>query len=490
MLVASNLVLTACHVVRHKKARGIVRLRWSSENPHFSANSGDLNTGYHNAIEEEDGDRGVVWYDEVLDLALIKCNAPDDIVPVQLCRTALGAGQSWIAEAFPNICEDSWKESVELSGSAGTCKGRGRQSRFTLAGLHQLKINRGSKPQREEHEAANWSGVSGASVVIERGLSYQIIGVIVTEFIGFETMLEAVPIHEALEDSTFRKRIYPDQINPEKYVREIKKCLGELINAPDGEGFVLEHLSNGLSDLRDPKNLDLIARSLADCPLDDGLYRLYLIFNRAADSESNSRTITQECVYRLACAFTVIASGQKICTEFRSNSEQAFLEMVCDSAAGVELGMASFDGRIAEFRERTDVGDLSSGKFSLAQQPEQGHGKVKSLLDIEVDRLTGKDLYNAVGFAASTKAPKAYLRTEQKAFQKTEEYDRSPSYYLPYPVSDPTSQAQAKELSKQIDSPLLSVATFNPNLSASGEEESMDESRFGLFRKMLPIKTE
>ena len=491
MLVASNLVLTACHVVRHEEACGVVRLRWSSDNPHFSANSGNLNNGYHNAIEENDGDRGIVWFDEDLDLALIKCNAPNDIYPVQLCRAEQRSVPSWIAEAFPSIGPDSWKESVELSGSAGTCKGRERQSRFTLAGIHQLKINRGNNPLREKHDANNWSGVSGSSVVIEHGASFQIIGVIVTEYIGFETMLEAVPIHEALKDSTFRNRVYPDQIDHEKYIREIEKCLGKLINSPNGEDLVREHLSNGVSDLQAPTNLDSIARGLADCPLDDGLYRLYLIFNGAADGESNSRTNTQDCVYRLACAFTVVASGQQICSEFRSDSEQAFLEMVCDSAAGVELGMASFDGRIAEFRERVDVGDLSSGKFSLAQQPEQGHGKVKSLLGKEVDRLTGQDIFNAVGFAANTRAPKAFLKTEQKAFQKTEEYDRSPSYYLPYPVSHPTSRKQAKELSKQIDdSPLLSIATYDPKLSASGEEESMDESRFGLFRKMLPIKTE
>lgn len=490
MLVASNLVLTACHVVRHEEACGIVRLRWSSEDPHFSANSGDLSNGYHDAIEEDDGDRGVVWYDEGLDLALIKCNTPNDIVPVQLCRAEQGSGQSWFAEAFPNICESSWKESVELSGSAGACKGHGSQSRFTLAGLHQLKINRGNISSHEEHVANNWSGVSGASVVIERGEIFQIIGVIVTEFIGFETMLEAVPIHEALKDSTFRKLLNPDQSDHEKYVHEIKKCLAELIDSPNGEGLVLEYLSNGVSGLRNPEKLDSIARDFAACHLNDGLYRLYTVFHKAANGKLNSRTSAQECVYRLACAFTVIASGQQICTEFRSDSEQTFLEMDCDSAAGVELGMASYDGRIAKFRERTDVGDLSSGKFSLEQQPEQGLGKVKYLLGEEIKLLNGEDLYNAVATAAGTRAPKAFLRTERRAFQKTEEYDRPPSYYLPYPVSSAPGRAQAIELSKQIDTPLLSIAIYDPNLSASGEEESMDESRFGLFRKMLPIKTE
>ena len=490
MLVASNLVLTACHVVRHEEVCGVVRLRWSSDNPDFSANSGNMSNGYHNAIEENEGDRGVVWYDEDLDLALIKCNAPNDIVPVQLCREVHGSGQPWFAEAFPAICESSWKESVELSGSAGTCKGRDRQSRFTLAGLHQLKINRGNSPPHKEHVANNWSGVSGASVVIERGASFQIIGVIVTEYIGFETMLEAAPIYEALKDSTFKNRVHPNQFDHEKYVLEIKKCLVKLIDSPNGENLILDHLSNGLSDLRDPKNLDSIAQGLADCPLDDGLARLYSIFDRAADGESNSRTNTQECVYRLACAFTVVASGQQICTELRSDSQREFLEMVCDSAAGVEVGMASFDGRIAEFRERAEDGDLSSGKFSLEQQPEQGLRKVTSLLGKEVDRLTGRDIFDAVGVAVGTRAPKAFLKTEQIAFQKTAGYDRSPSYYLPYPVSDSTSREQARELSDQIDCPLLSIATYEPNLSASDEEEDIDELRFGLFRKMLPIKIE
>ena len=475
LLVAPDLVLTARHVVVHDDAIGVVRLRWFSETDAFSATSGANNNGYHDAVEE-DANRGVVWSHEELDLALIRCSAPSDVEPVPMCDSEQADVPQWYAECYPKIGESYWEESVELSGSAGACKGHDTNSRFTLASVNSLKITGRDALLKVNDQVANWSGVSGSSVVVPGKSGCQVIGVVVTENIEFETMLYAVPICEALKVKKVLELVYANKpIDNKKYLTELKKCFSELMHLPQGKILIQKHLMSILPEDIDMKDLGIIVNATVDISYKETLHALLDIFDYLDNNTVTDEAKIKEWVQKMAYIVVTLANGQQICPTV-NGFDQRFLEMQCGSKSGVEIGMAAFDRRVPEFRERSKEGVFPSGKYSLESQPEQGAGEVEALLGRDIARLNGVDILHVIQDRYGAEDPEEFLRTKHSRGK--------PSYYLPCPVKDSISLEEARTLSEKIDFPHVSIATYDTNKAAI----KVDAKRFSLLRELLPLR--
>ena len=191
LLIAPGVVLTAAHVVVHDGSINKVRLRWKSDDPEFNETSGDQSNGFHDAVEQEVGDRGVIWSCQDLDLALVACTSPPNVPAISLSSEPVTNGMYCWAEAFPRIAEDSLEQSIWLKGNISDPDGSAEKSRCQFA----ASIDRRDPVDADE---AEWSGASGASLVAEKNGRVVVYGVIVQENISFTSQLTVVPMSEAL----------------------------------------------------------------------------------------------------------------------------------------------------------------------------------------------------------------------------------------------------------------------------------------------------
>jgi len=325
MLVASNLVLTANHVVNHDGATGPVRLRWKSKEEAYSGISGNRRNGYHDAINEN-GNRGIVWCDSDLDLALVRCNAPGDVIPVPLSDIEPADNKSWAAEAYPKIGENHWEESRYLMGDHGSCDGGGPASRFTLIGHNRLKQR--ARNDQDEADVTNfveWSGASGAAVINLDNHLAKIVGVIVTEHCHFETTLEAVPICEALKDKKFYSLVRENsESNREKCLNELRHCLEAFTNLKDGKKLINTHIAPVLKREIDPADCQSIATLLAGSDPKITINAIADIFDNTVDSN------VRKGARVLACAIATVSTGRLICPVVVTDTRR-LLPMSCGS---------------------------------------------------------------------------------------------------------------------------------------------------------------
>ena len=447
-LVAPRLVLTARHVVfslgedgRWKHSEAPVRLRWQSTDSGFDASSGDKKNGYHDAIEEN-GDRGIAWECKELDIALVRCKAPVKVSPVPLSNIPPGDGESWSSEVHPSGIEGAWKESEYILGKASSLKGSGSSARFSLLS-EVVKRERDRQPV----DIPQWSGVSGAGVVAKIDEISQIIGVITTENIHFNSYFDASPVCVALNDERFRRLVEP--VRSSFYV-DVEKALSAL--SKDSR----EKLENGMGVIH-VQSCESLAAAL----------------QKILDT-LNGKPPAQEIrlLNELArCLFAKYLSTLEVVPTHISAAQDCEIEVPTGQQCGAEGFMAAAEGRAPEYRlnetldppGKRNLNAPPPISFSQEDQDDLAELEGRTAIDLgRFDDVTAKRLNRNLGNLTSS-ADRTYRRKAIIVRLKKLKQRSEGRFYLAYPATLENLGRAIERVKKEYEGlvPVLKLCTDN-----------------------------
>lgn len=471
VLVASDLVLTAAHVVAFEGATGPVRLRWKSNCQEFGSTSGDKGNGFHDALCDENP-RGIAWSCPDLDLALITCLKPPEVESVEISDNAPRDGVDWAGDAYPAICEDRFEDSKYLSGAMSSLEHIGKASRFALASNQVLRDD-----GEQKIDVAQWSGASGMPVVrVSPHYSPSVIGVLTTEHTLFDSSFDATPVCEALKDPDFRLLLGLQEPETAALLRKQLVEAAAAFLKVDAARIQMRSLDFFPQECVDDLTGETLTAALIGAEESDAfreaLYGLWRSLDHPRSNEA-LKLVTALLVYRFARD-----NGAKLA--FCGGALASVV--LCDSLVGVEVAMAGYHERDVRFRKRRGPDDRPAGELCLEPPPEIGRGVINTPSQIDWSGRIGTDIVAGLERRGRrTKHQKAFLRNQARVGRK---------YYAAYPVENPTDLAEhvdaaCRALCAEKGWPEICVVLFDPDDGACNDEE-----RFGFMCEMLPLEGE
>ena len=503
MLVADGLVLTAAHVVVHEDCIGTVRLRWKSTHEDFNLTSGDRKNGFHDAIETEPGDRGVVWSCSDLDLALISCDQPPDVRPVPIADEEIQEGSEWSAEAYPKTGENIREDSKWMSGECSSIDGSGKASRFQLQGIQAMRSGGASAD-------AHWSGASGAAVTIEIEGQRRVLGVLIQEDVSFETSLTAVPLLEACQDESFRSRVFAESEDDGSwegfeashdalkawqaaYLKKIEQILGRISELAWGR-LTTECPTLGAYPSEERQKADMAKRLLdpSHYDLQDALVTVVNSLNQ--DDQAREADLVRDLLFTIAPGTTRPESRQFIAW-MRDKKGRISLGAVAGTPTKADVLAAGIDAGQVELVPRRADADLPAGTARIPYPPRvgfdpDGEAYIEAICEFLNGQLEpGKIADDVEKFLIQTQAKGAQISLDRlrRSLQRRAKHHKERSFYLTVPAATMLNEHQRERLLKALSTLMERVQEIRI-LAIDTAWIDDDDEEFGALAYTVPVR--
>ncbi|WP_150526767.1 S1 family peptidase [Roseibium sediminis] len=458
IMTAGHVVAVVCEVEQRGQVFGEISLCWwySNREDHghiLQANEVTQSYKPHRVADYQAGDRGVVWLDKDLDVALIACSdslLPADIAPVRLNEAIPNSGSQFTCVGFPRIANRDGQKprGIAVAGSINPL----HEKRFEADITSPQALVRSPSEQHAGYVQKPFAGISGAAVQHEG----RVIGLIRSNIrYGESHRLVTSSIAQILE--AIKRDYNAGKIADEIYLKlfpeqdDSKRLLSDLRQLYTGFGSrerrqLAKHLVNEDADLDasefagsiidiDPQNLaerlrSLYAETPANGPLVDAGKRIANVIFPARIFAEEIREIRERRVF----------------------SDHNFLDPGIYLEASAELIAAGLEGRPIELKHTTD--NRLVGTACCEWPPEHGmqfEEQANSLIG-DMGAMEGEDIAFCISKSANKRLVNSYIERDgdktyrdrfcQAVDRRMKTDQRAPGHRQPYLLIDKSSASE------------------------------------------------
>ena len=477
--ISDDLVLTARHVLYPKEGYGDhIRLCWWG-----SAKRKRIDGDEHRIFQTVGRDK-IIELDDKFDVALIRCNAPDDLPGfVDLDKRKPRGEFFWEGIGFAKV--------AKIGGQRDPANFRGAQD--TGPDWQNYVDFPVDNPADSE---AKWGGSSGMPIVARD--SNKVIAVCKSVPYGFQAgRLRGTPVWQLLKNKKFKELVTPKDPHSERR----QQLIEELKNGIDRDATWMtafaKQLGTKAAKAFQKGNSDFVDVMLgADLTGDQVMQALHTVYDAQHDAQASIAKFATQLVPILT-ANAALSREKKSCAESEA----------CSGTMTMAEVLASFlDGRVASYYPRISEMDSSPiGKYLVPLAPVAGHGEdvnlvmAKNILEDlkqKIEPFNGENQKALLNYFKKTpvySSQYASLTTEQELDRVSVNLRdlfrfRKFRFYLAisfYGLKD----AQVKQLNKVLKEirsriPEILIFELHPDF------EIEDRGAVGAFPFMLPIKGE